>query len=126
MIGAAASSSNVGARINARIPSWTLDALAALARERHCTVADMVRAGLSDYVRNSGRRAVNAALLEEAVARRNRLSSRAELYEARGDRYGDPNAWEEARRLVTQLREFDSLIERMREIAGVAPGQGDD
>lgn len=115
---------STGARMNVRLPKETLDALAELARERGCSVADMVRAGLSEYVRYGGR-SIARALFEETRAFKRDLSMRAELQEARGDRYGDPDAFEEARRLTTQERQIDRLIERMSDLTGFAPRKGD-
>lgn len=112
------------ARINLRLPKETLDALAKLAKERSCSVADMVRTGLSEYVRYGGR-SIARALFEETCAFKRDLSTRAELQEARADRYGDPDAFEEARRLTTQERQIDRLIERMSDLTGFAPRTGD-
>jgi hypothetical protein len=41
---------------------------------------------------------------------RNHIASRAAMQEARGDRYGDHDAWTKARELGQQLRDLDALI----------------
>ena len=58
---------------------------------------------------------------------RDHVASRASTQEARGDRYGDHDAWEKARELNAQVRDLDALvreIERVIEEPGSAIATG--
>ena len=58
---------------------------------------------------------------------RDHVAARASTQEARGDRYGDHDAWEKARELNAQVRDLDALvreIERAIEEPGSAIATG--
>ena len=58
---------------------------------------------------------------------RDHVAARASTQEARGDRYGDHDAWSKARELNGQVRELDALvrdIERSIEAPGSAVATG--
>ena len=57
-------------------------------------------------------------VLERIKVWRDGIAGRASHMEARGDRYGDHDAWEEAKRLTRQVRDLDALIGSIAEAMG--------